>query len=353
MSSSSTGPYLRALRKTELAELAEISDLKDYADLKKAELEAALDSHLRANSSIFSGEKRLADYYRRLSQPARLSSPVKKEPKSESSLISVGSEEKRVSRRTRKASTEAEETESEKTQTPASTAVATRTPARSPLSFAALPPSPAVVTDAIDRQTTIVREKVSDAWTKSGISERSDALRATLSSVKSIETIFVVLELIGLARELIPLRYLTTVPAVETVNTPELSVKIPDLFVLITGTFWAPFLLWATTSLVLPLTLAYFFNLSLHAQASTHSHNTRRASSTVQQQVASFDPLVYNITKALISYFVFANHFTFWSTFSHFSIEKVNVAIPGQWPGVLTGSAVGVLVSLYDAVLRK
>lgn len=342
-----------------------------YADLKKAELESALDSHLRANTSIFSGEKRLADYYRRLSQPARMSSPVKKEPKTESSVISVGSEEKRSSRRTRKASTEAyvfssgltrqilmhdsEETESEKTQTPASTAVATRTPARSPLSFAAsLPPSPAVVTDAIDRQTTIVREKVSDAWTKSGISERSDALRATLSSVKSIETIFVVLELIGLARELIPLRYLTTVPAVETVNTPEISVKIPDFFVLITGTFWAPFLLWATTSLVLPLTFAYFFNLSLHAQSSTHSHNTRRASSTAQQQqVASFDPLVYNITKALISYFVFANHFTFWSTFSHFSIEKVNVAIPGQWPGVLTGSAIGVLVSLYDAVLRK
>jgi len=78
-----------------------------YADLKKAELETALDHHLRANSSIFSGEKRLADYYRRLSQPARMSSPVKKEPKSEPSGISVGSEEKRSSRRTRKVSTEA------------------------------------------------------------------------------------------------------------------------------------------------------------------------------------------------------------------------------------------------------
>ncbi|EED15632.1 conserved hypothetical protein [Talaromyces stipitatus ATCC 10500] len=348
---SSTGPYLRALRKTELAELAEISDLKDYADLKKAELETALDNHLRANSSIFSGEKRLADYYKRLSQPPRLSSPVKKEPKSESSGISVG-EEKRSSRSRRKASTEADESESEKT--PSSTAVATRTPApaRSPLSFASLPPSPAVVTDAIDRQTTIVREKVSDAWTKSGISERSDALRATLSSVKSIETIFALAELYGLLRELIPLRYLTTVPAVETISIPEISVKIPDLFVLITGTFWAPFLLWGLTSLALPLTFAYFFNLSFHAQSSTHSHNTRRASSAAQQ-APSFDPLVYNIVKALISYFVYANHFTFWSTFSHFSIEKVNVAIPGQWPGVLTGSGIGILISLYDAVLKK
>jgi len=33
MSSSSTGPYLRGLRKTELAELAEISDLKECAPM--------------------------------------------------------------------------------------------------------------------------------------------------------------------------------------------------------------------------------------------------------------------------------------------------------------------------------
>ncbi|OKL55341.1 hypothetical protein UA08_09346 [Talaromyces atroroseus] len=348
--SSAAGPYLRGLRKSQLTELAEISDLKDYADLKKPELELALDDHLRANSSIFSGEKRLSDYYRRLSQPSRVSSPVKKEPKAEASTPST--EEKKSSRR-RKTSVEAEESDGAKT--PVSTtvaAVAARTPARSPLSsFVSLPPSPAVVTDAIDRQTTIVREKVSTAWTKSGISERRDALRSALSSVKSIETIIVVLELIGLFRELIPLRYLTTVPAVETVSTPEFSVKIPDFFILITGGFWAPFFLWGLTSLALPLTFAYFFNLSLNAQ-STHSHNTRRASA-VAQELASFDPLVYNITKALIAYFVYANHFTFWNAFSHFSVERVNGAIPGQWTGLVTGSAIGILTSLYEAVLRK
>lgn len=211
-----------------------------------------------------------------------------------------------------------------------------------------------MVTDAIDRQTAIVRDKVSDAWIKSGITERSDALRAALSSVKSIETISVILELIGLLRELVPLRYLTTFPAVATVSTPEFAVKIPDLFVMITGTFWSPFLLWALTSLVLPLTFAYFFNLRLHAQSSTgsHAYNTRSASAAARQ-ATSFDPLVYNIAKALITYFVYANHFTFWSSFSHFSIEKVNVAIPGQWPGLLTASAIGILVSLYEAVLRK
>ncbi|KAH8705895.1 hypothetical protein BGW36DRAFT_19280 [Talaromyces proteolyticus] len=343
---SSTTTYLRNLRKGELTEFAEISDLKEYADLKKSELEAALDKHLRANSSIFSGEKRLGDYYKRLFQPARVSSPVKKEPKAETS--SAASEEKKTTRR-RKTSTEADDTETEKT--PASTtAIAARTPARSPLSFSSLPPSPAVVTDAIDRQTTIVREKVSDAWTKSGISQRSDALRSALSSVKSIETIIVLLELVSLSYELIPLRYLTTFPAVDTIATPEFSVKMPDLFVLITGAFWAPFLLWALTSLALPLTVAYFFNLSLRSQAS-HSHSTRRASATAGP--ATFDPLVYNIAKALISYLVYANHFTFWDVFSHFSVEKVNVSIPGQWPGLVTGSAIGILTSLYEAILKK
>lgn len=77
-----------------------------YADMKKAELEVALDGHLRANSSIFSGEKRLADYYRRLSQPGRVSSPVKKEPKSDASGI-IASEEKKSTRTRRKPSTEA------------------------------------------------------------------------------------------------------------------------------------------------------------------------------------------------------------------------------------------------------
>lgn len=73
-----------------------------YADLKKADLEVALDSHLRANSSIFSGEKKLSDYYRRLSGAPRLSSPVKKEPKPEAS-----SEEKKPASRRRKTSAEA------------------------------------------------------------------------------------------------------------------------------------------------------------------------------------------------------------------------------------------------------
>jgi hypothetical protein len=68
-----------------------------YEDYRKAELEVALDEHLRTNSSIFSGDKRLADYYKRLSQPTRISSPIKKDLKIESSTPT--DEVKKVARR--------------------------------------------------------------------------------------------------------------------------------------------------------------------------------------------------------------------------------------------------------------
>lgn len=231
----------------------------------------------------------------------------------------------------------------------------TRTPARSPLSFtASLPPSPAVVTEAIDRQTAIARKRVSDAWAASRLTEHSDGVRSALSSVKSVEAIIIALEAFSLVKELVPLKFLTTVAAVDAIHTPEFAVKVPDLFVLLTGSFWAPFSLWLTTSLFLPLTIAYFFNLSLKASqpATSHSYGTRRTASSGQDK-ASFDPLVYNIAKALISYLVYANHFTFWDIYSNFSIEKVNVSIPGQWAGVLTGTAIGGVGSLYEAILKK
>lgn len=239
-------------------------------------------------------------------------------------------------------------------KTPASTSVApSRTPARSPLSFASsLPPSPAIVTEAIDRQTTIVRKSLSDAWTASGVSERSDALRATLSSVKSIDTVIIALEGLGLLRELVPLRFLTTVPALDALRLPEFGIKVPDLFVLLSGSFWAPASLWALTSLVLPLTFAYFFNLSHRAQAGTHAYGTRRSTSATAA-ATSFDPLVYNIAKALVAYLVYANNFTFWDIYSPLSVERVNVAIPGQWPGLVTGAVIGVVASLYEAILKK
>lgn len=54
-----------------------------FADYNKGELAVALDKHLRDNKSIFGNDKKLADYYKRLSAPARGASPVKREARAE------------------------------------------------------------------------------------------------------------------------------------------------------------------------------------------------------------------------------------------------------------------------------
>lgn len=242
-----------------------------------------------------------------------------------------------------------EDSEDATTKTPS----LARTSARSVRSalevHAPLPPSPAVVTDAIDRQATKMRQGLEHAWTASGVLERSHALRALLSSLKAVQALFLVVEGSYVLKELIPLRYLTTMPDVPTAHLPAMAIKVPDLFVLVSGAFWAPFTLWLLTNLALPLVVAYFINLSWQAVDHGPARRTRSASSGR----ASFDPLTFNIAKSLLVYLVYAEHFTFCDLFSNFAIEKVNVAVPGQWSGMLTGTAIGVVGTLYEAILRR
>ncbi|KAJ5918660.1 hypothetical protein N7466_010652 [Penicillium verhagenii] len=351
-------PFLNKLRKPELAEIAESTDLQDYDDYNKAELIAALDKHLNDNRSIFSGEKRLAEFYSRLSGATRRGSPVKREPRVDLSPVT---EKKTPARRSTKPKEEEESAESDDAPiiTPAvkktltSAARATPRSVRSVVESAnaQFPPSPAVVTDAIDRQTTKMREGLEHVWTKSGFIEHSHALRATLSSLKVIETIFVLVEAGYVLYELVPLRYLTTTPTVPAAYLPSFSIKVPDLFVLLTGAFWAPFTLWFLTNLGLPLVAAYFFNLSWQAATGGAQGPARRTRST--PTLASFDPLSFNIAKALLVYKVYVEHFDFADLFSKYAIQKVNFSIPGQYSGMLTGTAIGVIGTLYEAILRR
>ncbi|KAL4753472.1 hypothetical protein BDW72DRAFT_168502 [Aspergillus terricola var. indicus] len=390
----STGlPYLQKLRKAQLTEFAELTDLQDYEDDTKPELAARLDVHLQNNSSIFGDDARLADYYRRSSQSqlsggspskrtsraskaSRASSLADNTPvKAETSGSGVGS----ATRSARRRPTRAKEEESSSdvsatspTQPPNDAAAtparpyadvlsqdrAERTP-RSPLVEVVaqshrLPPSPAVVTEAIERQTTEWRKSIGDAWESSGVQEGSDALRKALSSVKAVEVIVTLLEAFSVINQVVPWGYAATIPAIDAIHTPAIPVKVPDVFILVDGLFWAPVSLWLLTSVLLPLTAAYFFNISLQVARSNNTGiQTRRRSSLSHCTLTTFDPLSFNIAKAIISYLVYAHGFNFWNLFSGYALQTVNASIPFQYAGVLTGSAIGVVGTLYEAILSR
>jgi hypothetical protein len=209
-----------------------------------------------------------------------------------------------------------------------------------------LPASPAIITEAIDAQTVKLRETLDHVWTASGLVERAHSLRATLSSLKAVEILVLLFESGSLAKELVPIRYLTTTPPVQAAQIPAIPIKVPDLFAVLEGAFWAPFSLWFLTCLFLPLVSAYFINLSW--QASSGARRTRSA-----PRLAQFDPLTFNIVKALLVHFVYVNDFNFFGVYSAFAIRKVVDSVPGGASGLLTGTAIGGVGALYEAILHR
>ncbi|KAF4763531.1 hypothetical protein HAV15_001477 [Penicillium sp. str.  len=335
-------PYLKSLKKPELAEFADQTDLPHYDDYNKNDLVVVLDRHLRENRAIFSGLKSLNEYYLRLASPPRRGSPVKRE--------TARTPARTPARRSAKKEVKEEEIIEDVDEAVPSPVVVSPTPAvartnvrqsarqtprqtpRQPAVFSAivdpepsLPASPAAITEAIDAQTLKLRESLENVWTASGFVDRAHSLRATLSSVKAIEIIVLLLE---------------------TAQIPAIPIRVPDLFVLLDAAFWAPFSLWFLTCLFLPLISAYFINLSW--QASSSARRTRSA-----PNLAQFDPLTFNIVKALLVHVVFEKDFNFFGVYSRYAIGKVLDSVPGGDIGLFTGSAIGVVGALYEAILHR
>lgn len=230
-----------------------------------------------------------------------------------------------------------------------STAIA-HTPARA-LSLASripLPATPADVAEAVDRSTVAVRNRVSVIYKESGVTEATRATREYLSSVNAVLALVSVFELYFLRHEVLPDRYAFTIPALQLLGTKDYPVMIPDLFLLLTTSFWSPTFLWACTSAILPTLFGYFFNLSVAHQSGRRT--SRNANPSPDYTV---DPMTFSIVKALLSFVVYGQNVTFGGWFSEESIARVNGAVYGGWKGVLVGTAVTGLFSVYDAVLKK
>lgn len=62
----------------------------------------------------------------------------------------------------------------------------------------------------------------------------------------------------------------------------------------------------------------------------------------------SYDPLSFNVAKGLLAWIVYVK-----GGVTGYSREVVQRGVPGGAQGLLVGAGVGVLASVYEAVLRK
>lgn len=213
-----------------------------------------------------------------------------------------------------------------------------------------LPPSPAVVTDAIDRQSKRIRTSISHAYDRTRFHEYSDLARDTLSSTVTINVLAIMLEFWGLEKVLLPNKRLTEIGPIPGVKSTSTPIMVPDLFQLLEHGFWAPFSFWLLTTVIAPALTSYFINLPL--QQLPPGSAARRASIKSNPHV-QFDPFVFNLTKGFIAYCVYALHFQVVEVAKNATVAQINTAVPGGYQGMLISSGLGAAVSLYEAVLSR
>ncbi len=207
-----------------------------------------------------------------------------------------------------------------------------------------LPPSPAQVTDAIDRSTQAIRSKLVQTYEDSGVVEVAHATRETLSRVLAVQLLIAAFESYFLRQEVLADRFAFTFPAIRFLTSQPHDVYVPDMFLLLTSSFWGPTTLWLLTSFIIPLTTAYFFNLTSKPPRS-RSHTTHFN--------YTFDPLTFNIVKALLTYVIYGQDVTLGGWVDLEYVARINSALYGGYQGVLVGTGIGALVTLYEAIIKK
>lgn len=193
-----------------------------------------------------------------------------------------------------------------------------------------------------------MRKRVSSVYQESGITEGAQVTRNALSTVTSVLFLVSAVELYHIREGLLPSRFAFNIPAVSLLGTSDYPVYIPDMFLVLTSSFWSPALTWAFTSIFLPSLFGYFINLS---SANNTVPRTRSRAHEKAEHVV--DPLAFSIVKALVSYLVYAQGLTFGGLLSEPSIARLSESVYGGWQGMLVGTAITGLFSLYDAVLRN
>lgn len=394
--SGTTNSWLARQRKSDLVELAREIGITSLDGLKKSDIEQQLDNFLSQNANRFSSDSRFTSYFNSRARQ----SPIKRE----SDVTPNRAPRRRATNKVEveiPAATIEESDSIPSTTSPSPEPDSKQVPAPSEVLHAAaqvtqdaivstaqsavqnvqnpghalsqlnntfssstlrLPASQAELAQVVESGTLAVRNRVSDLYRRSGIHEKAETVRESLSTVNSVAVTVAAFELYFLRKELIPDRYAFTIPAVKLLGGmlgwDEYPVYVPDMFALVTAGFWIPALVWTTTSLILPSLFGYFFNLSV-AHSNPFSTNsgptTRRQSRELSKREPEYavDPVTFSIAKALITYVVYAQGVTLGGWLDPDAVFRINGALYSGWKGVLVGAAVTGVSGLYDAVLRK
>ncbi|KAK0671818.1 hypothetical protein QBC41DRAFT_218680 [Cercophora samala] len=356
--------WLARQRKSDLVDLADAIGLTNYEKLLKADLEQAIDEFVSASPDRFINNPKLKGYFS--SRARSENSPVKREFPSVSLDATVT---KSITKRRQtlpikeevvvdpaESASPSPATSPEAPEDESFSTALVRTPGRA-LGFASrlpqLPATPADVAASVERSTALVKTRLNTLYSESKIPEATHQTREWLSTVHSVLSTIALFELYKLRQELLPDRYAFTVPAINFLGTHDYPVKLPDMFALVTASFWGPALTWFLTSFLLPSLFGYFFNLSAAHSSSGPAVATRGRPRKDAGQEYAVDPLTFSIVKALATYVVYAQGVTFGGLIDPVNVGRINGAVYSGWKGVLVGTAVGGLVSFYDAVLKK
>ncbi|KAJ4288933.1 hypothetical protein N0V90_011274 [Kalmusia sp. IMI 367209] len=351
--------WLQRKRKGELLELAQRANIPEAEQLLKDDLVAALEETLEANESTYAKQRAFSEFY----SYGRNGSPIKRERSSPDVLAATKTRSRRQT--LSKPADSPEPTPEKSSLVPRALARTPREASRqvsrvaSRVSEVDIPASPAQLAEIADESFQAVKERATELWDRTRIDEAKEFVRELSSSVSAIQTIILVIEAVGLQyNTLTGTHFLFETPVAGSFNTRE--VRFPDLTKLAGSGWWGPATLWSVTNWLLPLVFSYFFNLTLRS-------NTRHKSSKSQYTI---DPFTFNIAKAILAYSAYYVYTTAdasltghpntvlaqspgWGPFSEESITTVRDNVPGGYYGIQIGSLVGLLVSLYDAALKK
>ncbi|KAF1850574.1 uncharacterized protein K460DRAFT_272756 [Cucurbitaria berberidis CBS 394.84] len=340
--------WLQRKRKGELIDLAQKAKLPDADGYLKDDLVEWLEDHLNSNETTYAKRAEFRDFY------GRSGSPIKRERSSPSQALLVTKPRRRT---LVKAPSEE--------PTPEKSSLVTRTPravsrrVSQVLSEVDIPASPAQLAEVADQSFQVVKTKATELWDRSQIDDIKELVRENASSVAAIQTLILLIEAVGLQWNTLETTAATTLPDQVSKHTGFLFLLVPNFTALLSSEWWSPAILWSLTSWVLPLVFSYFFNLTLGS-------NTKRRSSDRQYPA---DPLTFNIVKAILVYSAFRIHTIdagvvgepgiarvndySWGPFSAETVGVVRNNVPGKYMGLQIGAWVGILVSLYDAALKK